>query len=61
MTAREWLHVAAILDSIDEVPGLSDQANALFRAYPARYLRKADDATQAAIWAEVERRLAGGA
>lgn len=81
ITAREWLNVWAILNSIDEVPGMPsdapEHANAklkaeMDRAYsraretefianPVRFLRKADEPTVAAIWAEVSRRLAGGA
>lgn len=76
ITAREWLNVLAILESIDEVPGMPASvaegafskdpdyarlrvgiANADFRANPVRFLRRADDATRAAIWAEVERRV----
>lgn len=84
MNAREWLNVLAILNSIDEVPGMPvviqmDVApkdhlallhlkdtmrrnrNAAFRADPVKFFRRADEDTQAAIWAEVERRLAGSA
>lgn len=78
MTAREWLNVLAILESIDEVPGMPfpndfmhfrdergeqkyRRRRDVFREAPVKFLRKADDATRDAIWAEVERRLAGGA
>lgn len=71
MTCREWLNVLAILESIDVVPGMPighgsgrveyarDELNAIFRENPLRFLRRADDATRDAIWAEVERRRAG--
>ena len=74
MTCREWLNVLAILESIDEVPGMPPAvygwprdwgvedrvqlANLRFRDSPISFLRRADDATRDAIWAEVERRLA---
>jgi len=75
MTAREWLNVLAILNSIDEVPGMPVPSMAppgegrayiaaqqrRFRRDPVAYLRGASDAEEIAIWAEVERRLAGGA
>lgn len=61
MTAREWLNVLAILNSIDEVPGLMSYEQVAFRHDPATFLRKADDRGQGLVWAEVERRLAGGA
>lgn len=73
MNCQEWLNVLAILESIDEVPGIPPAvtnvpkhwtpqkrvqlANAHFRYSPVRSLRNADDATRAAIWAEVERRM----
>lgn len=76
MTAQEWLHVLAILESIDEVPGMPFPDHTrmwkmgdgsirevtpmqAFQDNPARFLRRADDPTRAAIWAEVERRMAG--
>lgn len=81
MTAREWLNVLAILNSIDEVPGMPIHPDEIahcvrngistsvaiqarqeaFRSTPVRFFQRADEPTQAAIWAEVERRLAGGA
>lgn len=68
MTAREWLNVLAILNSIDEVPGMPAFAASAgyervkqFVGDPVRFFQKANASTQAAIWAEVERRLAGGA
>jgi len=81
MTIREWLNVLAILESIDEVPGMPvhpdeiamcarrgwpeewahDARQESFRSDPIRFLRRADPPTQAAIWAAIERRLAGGA
>lgn len=66
MTPEEWLNALAILESIDEVPGMptsstftSGERSRMFALNPIRYLRRADDATRAAIWAEVERRLGG--
>ncbi len=70
MNAREWLNVLAILESIDEVPGMPRNAERLlvhggwitrtqaFVRDPVRFFRHADDATRDAIWAEVERRQA---
>lgn len=73
MTPREFLNVVAILESIDEVPGMPaavygwprdwgvedrvQLANLRFRDSPISFLRRADDATRDAIWAEVERRM----
>ena len=70
MKAQEWLNVLAILESIDDVPGMPRDAERVlahggwitrtqaFVRDPLRFLRHADDATQAAIWAEVQRRMA---
>lgn len=72
ITAREFLNVLAILESIDDVPGMpvpdhifieatsthrAAQVGA-FVANPVRFLRRADDTTRAAIWAEVKKRAA---
>ena len=35
--------------------------NETFRADPVKFFRRADEDTRSAIWAEVNRRLAGGA
>lgn len=73
MTVHEFLNVVAILESIDKVPGmprgkqketdwnrmmsLPVSRQQVFRNDPLRFLQRADDATRAAIWTEVERRL----
>lgn len=71
ITARKFLHLANILDSIDEIPGLrdgthrgqpvsADERQRLFRLDPIGFARRADDATLALLWAEVERRDKSG-
>lgn len=65
MKAQEWLNVLAILESMDDVPGMppldhftAGHRVSLFKMKPIRFLQRADDATRDAIWAEVERRQA---
>lgn len=72
MNARQFLNALNILESLDDVPGMPsgltggtpEQQNAAiqmrlaeFRANPVRFLRRADDATRDAIWAEVKKRM----
>lgn len=61
MSPREWLNVLAILESIDEVPGLHAIQAQHFRADPIRFFRRGSDEAQTLIWAEVTRRLDGRA